>query len=395
MFGQSIAELERAAGRPSADIRLSSEMRQQVRTKIAELGLDPDDTTGPELYHMLQERLREDEVRVLEALQLDITASVPDVFAGVQKFLGGKRVSTACFSLKASVAKRLLKKKNPKATMKALGYRSLDSMLKHEAVAHIYTAALFVESDTWRRGFYDLYAKLQPGDFEQRTIAVTYPRTKRWVSFGEQFIADRKQTVLYFKELGTVVLLPIPERIDGLAIATTVLALHYMNEIRAYSSFIKLQQVKPSFGAVVRRTIHAEPMTTAQLAGQPVPWRVIQRYYGRLRNAIHPEIFEPHVQPEDLQWHDAEAVLARLHPALEFWHTTQYVGMLHDGQPVSMNILDVALGYCNHLSFTDRIVHYMREHVWHELMARYLHQENLELAVQQQLSRELLEPARS
>jgi hypothetical protein len=57
---------------------------------------------------------------------------------------------------------------------------------------------------------------------------------------------------------------------------------------------------------------------------------------------------------------------------------------------VSMNVLDVALSYCNHLHFQDRIVHFMRTSLWHELMARYLHQENLEAAVHQQLSRELL-----
>jgi hypothetical protein len=92
-----------------------------------------------------------------------------------------------------------------------------------------------------------------------------------------------------------------------------------------------------------------------------------------------------------LQWHDAEAVLADLQPALSFWQDTQYVCMLHEDEPVSFNILDVALGYCNRLPFADRIVHFVREHLWYELMSRYLHQENLEAAVHQQLSRELVE----
>jgi hypothetical protein len=132
-------------------------------------------------------------------------------------------------------------------------------------------------------------------------------------------------------------------------------------------------------------------MTSAHLAGQPVPWKVIQRYYGRLKDGVHPEVFEPHVQAEDLQWHDAEKVLTELQPALSFWLDTQYICMIHDGEPVSLNILDVALGYCNHLEFGDRIVHFVREHLWHELMSRYLHQENLEAAVHQQLSRDLVD----
>jgi hypothetical protein len=393
MFGQSIQELERAGGRPGADIRLSSEMVQQVRLKVAELGLDPDDTTGPELYHVLHQRLAIDEQRVRESLKLPANVDSVEVMAAVQKFIASKQVAGTCFALKASVAKQLIKKKPPKLTMKALNYRSLDSMLKHEPIAAIYAAAFLVESAAWQRGLYDQYSKLRPGDFEQRRIAVVSPKTKRWTAFSATYVAAFRQNILSFKELGSVVLLPIPQAIDGLAITMTVLSLYHMNGIRAYSSFIKLQQVKPAFGTIVGRTATIEPMTSADLAGQPVPWRVIQRYYGRMKNALHPDVFEPHVQPEDLQWRDAEDVLAQLHPDLRFWANSEYICALRNDEPVSLNLLDVALSYCNHLHFADRIVHYAREHLWHELMSRYLHQENLEVAVHQQLSRELLEPA--
>ncbi|HET8671645.1 MAG TPA: hypothetical protein VFM05_13790, partial [Candidatus Saccharimonadales bacterium] len=204
-------------------------------------------------------------------------------------------------------------------------------------------------------------------------------------------VSTTKHNILCFKELGAVVILPLSTPVDGLAITSLLLTLNYLNDIRAYSSYAKLQQVKPSFGKVIQETASAEPMTSAQLAGQPVPWKVIQRYYGRNRAGTYPAIFEPHVQAEDLQWHDAEQILAELHPALAFWANTQYICMLHNDEPVSLNILDVALSYCNHLSFTDRIVHFVREHLWHELMSRYLHQENLEAAVHQQLSRELVD----
>jgi hypothetical protein len=391
LFGQSIAELERASGRPSADIRLSSELMAQVRQKIAELGLDPDDTTGPELYQALQERLRGDELHVREALGIADDAIPSEVLSRVQKFLSGHDATNVCFALKATAAKKLLKKKPPKNAMKRLGYRSLDSMLKHESVPAIYAAALITETPSWHRGFREQYAKLQSSDFEQRQIAVVFPKTKRWNEFAEQFVSAAKHNILCFKELGAVVLLPLPSSVDGLTITSLLLTLHYLNDIRTYSSYAKLQQVKPTFGKVVQETSASEPMTSARLAGQPVPWKVIQRYYGRSGAGAHPEVFEPHVQAEDLQWHDAERILTELQPTLDFWINTQYVCMLHEGEPVSLNILDVALGYCNHLPFADRIVHFVREHLWHELMSRYLHQENLEAAVHQQLSRELVE----
>ena len=391
LIGQSISELERASGRPGADIRLSSELMQQVRTKIAQLGLDPQDTNGPELYGALQERLHQDEARIRTALGIADGASSMDVLARVQKFLNDHETTNTVFALKAMSAKRLLKKKAPKNTMKRLGYRSLDSMLKHESTASIYAAALIAETPAWQRTFRDQYAKLQPSDFEQRKMVIVYPKAKRWATMADDFVSNAKHNIVCFKELGAIVILPLTARVDGLAIATLLLTLHYMNDVRTYSSFAKLQQVKPTFGKTIQQTVAAEPVTSARLAGQPVPWKVIQRYYGQLHANKHPEVFEPHVQSEDLQWHDAETVLSKLQPALRFWENTQYVCMLHDGEPVSLNILDVALGYCNHLPFAERIVHFAREHLWHELMSRYLHQENLEAAVHQQLSRELVE----
>ena len=112
---------------------------------------------------------------------------------------------------------------------------------------------------------------------------------------------------------------------------------------------------------------------------------------GWSKDAYHPEVFEPHVQPEDLQWLNGEDILAELAPTLSYWQDTQGLCILHEGQPVSLNALDVALSYCNHLPFADRIVHFVRDHVWHELMMRYLNQQNLEEAVTRQLSRELVD----
>lgn len=364
---------------------------QKVRTKIAELGLDPTDTTGPELYGALQARIKRDETFVREALGIAAAASPDEVLSRVQHFLSRQQTIQNTFALKSTAAKKLLKKKVPKRAMKQLGYRSLDSMLKHESVAEIYAAAAMSESAAWHKGFREQYTKLQPGDFEQRPLSIIYPKAKRWATSAESFVYTTKHNMLSFRELGSIVILPLSAPLEGLAITTVVLALHFANDIRTYSSFVKLQQVKSTFGKIMQQTAASEPMTSAYLAGQPVSWKVIQRYYGRIQPSHHPEVFEPHVQAEDLQWHDAGAVLATLQPALRFWQDTEYVCMLHEDQPVSFNILDVALGYCNKLSFADRIVHFVREHLWHELMSRYLHQENLETAVHQQLSRELVD----
>jgi len=391
MFSQSLQQLEHAAGRPGADIRLTADIIQRMRAKIAELDLDPDDTTGPELFNALQDRLKQSEVTVRDALKLAPDAAPDSVVTAATTFLK-KQEASSFFVLKTSVAKRLLKRKPPKVAMKQLGYRSIDSMLRHESVGEMYAAALIAEPGSWQRSFREQYAKLMPSDFESRKASLIHPTTKRWQKLAAGFVGNARHNLLSFPELGAVVLLPLDQVVDGLAITTILLVSEEMNRIRAHSSYAKLQQVKPEFGTLVQASSVSEPYTAAQLAGQPVPWRMIQRYYARFTGAYHPEIFEPHVQPEDLEWKNGEDALAALDPSLTFWQDTAHLGLMHEGGVVSCNALDVALGYCNHLSFGDRIVHFVRDNLWHELMIRYLHQENLEAAVHQQLAGELTSP---
>ena len=386
LFSQSIQQLERASGAPRADIHLTTDIQQRTRTKIAELGLDPNDTTGPELYSVLRQRFEHDDAQIRTILKLDNTATSIDVLTRVEEVIAGAEIPKHCFALKASVAKRLFKKKVPKNAMKRLGYRSIDSMLKHEPIANMYAAALIAESASWQKQFHELYQDLHPNDFEMRKMQVVMPRSKKWDELAAEFAAGAKHNLLPFKELGVIVMLPMAGRVEGLAITSLLLAFHAMNDIRAFSSFIKLQQVKFEFGAIVRDASVDEPHIAAQLAGQQVTWRTIHRYFARFQEAYHPEIFEPHVQPEDLSWAQAEEILAQLSPSLNFWRDSHNLAMMHEGQPVSCNMLDVALSFYNQLSFSDRIVHFFRDNVWHELMLKYLNQKNLEDAVGRQLS---------
>jgi hypothetical protein len=393
-FSQSIAALEQASGLPSEDIRLSSEIMQRVREKIAELGLDPNDTTPEELYEVLHERLRSDDALVRKILNISDDASPTEVVSLVSTFLERLLQPEDCFVLKTSVARRLLKKNPPKVAMKKLGYRSIDSLLKREHPAIVYTATFIVEGSQWHKKYRALYTKLTPSDFEARKIAFHNPSGKYWDKLAREYIASSHRNIFCFKDLGDIVLLPLEEKIDGLAIMQLLMALDNMNDIRAQSSFAKLQQVKSDFGDIMRCTSMTEPLTTAVLAGQPVSWRMIQRYYGRASDRLV-AAFEPHLQAEDLRWHDAEEVLTELNPRLSFWRQTQCLCLMDKDGPVSMNILDVALNYCNHLPFSERVVRFLRDNLWHELMSRYLHQRNLEDALQQQLSAELInaEPA--
>ena len=388
-FRLGLRQLERAGGAPSADIRLSAELQQAVQAALRELGLDPHDTTGPELYNALMERVKQDDTALRELLS--IGSEDTELSLKVQRLVTKLEIPKKTFALKSSVAKRLLKKNPPKKAMKQLGYRSIDSMLKHETVAQLYAAAAITETAAWHRQLLNSYKSLGATDFESRPISVVAPLNKRWEKLAIEYVGDVKHNIMSFKELGAVVLLPLPAKtVDGAALAITLLTLHAINDIRITSAYLKLHQVRPDFGELLTKTARSDPYTQASLLGEKLPWKLIHRYFAQ-SDSYNADLFEPHVQPEDLKWEPAEAVLGALHARLEFWGKSAYLALLDQGRPVSLNFTDVVLSFCNKLPYEQRIVHYFRDHLWHELMLRYLHQDNLEQMVHEQLGDELVD----
>jgi hypothetical protein len=388
-FRSGVQRLEQASGHENTDIRLSTDITHATKRKLRELGLDQHDTTAKELYAVLGIRLAADDERL--HAKLTEKYGEGDALEHIVKELGAVPIPKSCFALKAAVAKKLLKHDPPKKAMKALGYRSLDSMLKHEAPSHIYAAAQLSEGATWQKHLLDSYKKLHASDFEIRDMRVEHPSSARWQQLAETVVAQKRHNVLSFKELGTVVLLPLPsERPAGAALTSMLLALQAMNEIRSAGTYLKLSQVRPHFGAILQSVIRDEPQLNAGVFEEPVSWQIIQRYYGRFTDRFRAELFEPHVQPEDLTWHSIEKVLGYIDERLDFWRQTTHLGLLHEHQVVSMNIIDVALNYVNKLPFEQRVVSYCRESLWHELVIRYLKHENVEESVLGGLRSELV-----
>lgn len=390
-FRQQLMRLEQAAGLPGADIRLMMEIVNETRGKLRDLGLDPHDTTGPELYAALHAKLLRDEVQVRAALNMRADGSPQAVLEAARAYLAKMKLPSQTFVVKQSVMRSLIKKLQPKATMKRLGYRSLDSMIKHEPAALLLAATSIAESPEWHRRRLEAYKKLRARDFEVRKVSFHLPATKRWPELAAEYTAKAKHNMLVVPELGAVVVLPLEHDLPGLAITTLLLGVDSVNEMRALGSYLKLQQVKPDFGGHFTEALLHEPLTAAEFAGERLPWKALQWFYGRGHSQYYPDAFEPYVQPEDLSWHDAEDLLAHLHPSLEFWQGSQLLALLDTkGHTVSLNMLDVALSVCNGLSYTERIVRHMRMSLSRELMARYLHHDNLHALLLGKLDAELV-----
>lgn len=394
-FRLGLQKLESANGGPNTDIRLTTEVLRQTQAKLRQLGLDPRDTTAEELYHALQERIKADDKRLTRTLRTRAATHVSaeaEVVAGMVHVLKELPDSKRCFALKASTLKSIIKSVPPKKAMKRLGYRSLDSMLKHEPPVSIMAAAWLSEGSTWRHRLKDSYKHLQPSDFEDRSISMVQPDSKRWHELAEDTVSRTKHNILCLKELGALVFLPLSDKAPaGAATASLALALHELNEIRAAGTFLKLCQVRPDFGSLVQTVVSDEPRLNSSLLDQPVPWHLIQRYYAQLTHHVQDDALEPHLRLEDIAWHPIEETLSAIEPCFAFWQQGAHLGLLHDRQPVSLNVVDAALNYCNGLPFEQRIVHYFQRSLWHELMLRYLKHESVEQTVMSQLQPELAE----
>jgi len=406
IFHQGIQQLETASGGANEDIRLTTEIVHGVQRHLRQLSLDPHDTTGRELYHALMQRVRDDNKAFLEL------ARASNIQAGgfiheaqttrlIERFMGSLNMPKEVFALKSVAAKRLLRKSPPKRAMKQLGYRSLESMLKHESCALIFTAAHLMESASWHKAVMVGYRHLSAGDFESRPAQVLAPTGVRWEQISKDHVLQTKQNVVGLREFGAVVLLPLPElRMEAAPFAVMLLAIQALNDVLAASTYLKLHQVRPDFGVVVAHVARNEPLAVAEVAGSTLPWKMVHRYFARTPQAYNSDLFEPHVQQEDLRWHAAEDILAKLHPRFEFWQDTSHLGLLarpemssktRQSGAVSLNLTDAVLNFCNVLPYERRLVRYFREHVWSELMLRYMRQSSIERTVHDQLSGQLVD----
>lgn len=394
LFSLSIRQLEQLSGREKMDVKLLAEIQQTANHRMKEIGLDPHDITGLELYRALENKITQDNERVTRIIGGKDHSDVNHIVPYIIKAAKATKTNWQCWALKRSVAKDMLREMPPKKMMKHLRYRSINSMLKNEPFDEIYTALRFTEGEDWLNQYNELFKKVSASDFESRKINLIIMDHDKWVDLAGSFTKKKLHNITHTKELGTIVVVPMHvSHMRGLTLKSLPLIYHYINEIRLYSSFFKLKSTKKNFGEEMVDTLIADPGDAAVLAGQNIHWRVIQRYFGKLKSEYHPEAFEPHVHPEDLHWRKAEEMLFDLDPKMGYWRDLDYVGLMQDdGRPVSFNMVDVSFGYSNEKTYDSRYTYHFRESLWNEIFMRYMGNKNLEKQILNQLDNDMIAP---
>ncbi len=394
LFTISLHDLEKTSGRNSVDVKLMSDILASSFEAMRLLGLDHNNTTGKEFYRALLARIEADNMRVAKLVggkdPDDIRVMVPKLVATANKVKFNRKV----FVLKHEKAKELLRQMPPKNLMKHLGYKKIDDLFRNEPFGELYTALRFSEGPDWLNRYDELFKTVQAKDYEERDLEIIVMNHEKYVDLAKHFVEKKFHNVTHTKELGTIIVVPVQKpRWKGLTLKTLPLLFHYMNEVKLYSTFFKYKsKTVKKFGEVVVETLIADPASGSQMAGRHVHWRVIQRYFGKIKDEAHPEAFQPHLQPEDLHWRRAEELLYELDPKMKFWKDRDWVGMMFDDQPVTTNIIDVSLSYSNEISYDDRYVYHFRESLWNEIFARYMGMPVLEKQILEQLDNDMVIP---
>jgi hypothetical protein len=383
-FSQAIHEFESATGNRGVDIGLSTEIERQVQDVLRQLGLDQRDSTPQEIYHALQALAQRHDEFIGNITGRPNLANPQELSLVLGEVLYHLDIDRQTWAIKPSVMRRLLKANPPRVVMKKLGYRSADSMIKRENVAELLLGARMLESAAWMTRLLKSYKKLTSSDFETRSIQIVAMRPERWQGIEQQFMRQKQHTIMHSKELGAIGVLSLQGKPRaGSTTMTYLLTLHYLNEIKSYSSLFKLKQVDSAFGELVAHTLMHDPSDAADILGRPIHWKSLRRHFARSGSGV-PEAFQPHVSDEDVAWTPAEDALYRLEPALKFWQGLEYVGLAAE-HPISCNLLDNTVSLVNGLEYGHQATTHMQAALGNELLSRYLSHKQLSDHVIQQL----------
>lgn len=373
-----VHRLEHRSGQPGVDIRLSGEIFGAAHIKARALGLDPHDTTARELYQALLNTTKLHDGFMMRYFGLKSDASNVEIVERVALVLSKLHLHKTVWTIRSSTAKKILHANHPKNLQKLLGYRSQESMFKREQALLLLAASQYTEPSSWRQKYHAQLKKMTPMDFEPRQLSIDALTSKHWQRAARAMVSHTSADVLHNELTGNILVLPIRGAVrNGLALFTAASVLHFVNELKSKSSFLKYHQMQPDFGKLLVNVLKHDHAQHIPVVGQDVHWRSLHRLFGK-QSGNHPEVFHPHVQAEDIAYRRAEDVLFKLEPALHFWHNMDYVGWPTPAGPVSFNLLDNLVNLVNNLSFEDRVSYHLAPAVWDELYARYMGQASLQ-----------------
>jgi hypothetical protein len=365
-FAHEVENMERLCGRPGVDIKLSLKLKQSHPRAIKKLGLDPGDTSGEEFYEALKHRLQSDDKRIAEMIGAGGNDTPETINKKTIGYIDKKISMPDAWQLKGTFIRKVLKKYPPKTLMKATGYRSVDSLLKREQLAEVIALSRSVDGK-WYEKVSEEYKKAVATDIEQKPVRVLSVKSAR-IGRIQKTVRINGGQVSSVNELGSIVIIPAASRFRADVIASVVVLIEALREIKLTSSLLKFLTVRKDFGKLAFELINGGYKSSDNIL--PVSWSAICHF--AYKNRIVPEFVQPHITQEDLDVSPVVTDFCLTFPELNFWFGLDSLAVLDDNLPVSCNLIDVVLNTCNDVPYKKRVNDYIRRSLADEFYGNYL-----------------------
>jgi hypothetical protein len=371
---ETIKRLESRSGEPAVDIRLTSDIHAQIHITIRALGLDPQDTQPRELYAGLQNLAALHDSFIRRRFNLKAGVDTGNFPAEIKYIYNRLRFNKRSWGLRNSTIKRLLRENIPKQVLKALNYRTADSLIKREDAELLLFLAQKLEPKTWLLKFEKQLLTLNSADFEDKTFRVRDVTGSRYESVTTK-LSDQFHTMIFSLPLTSSIFVfkPMSNYRGGMSLLGLCMAIKETTKNQFLHSQLKHHQLQGNFNQQLVDVFKQPSYKQATLAGQSFGWDIVHRHYGKNYIDDQPVSLKPHLHPDDLAYRRAEEVLFRAEPALSFWHETDYVGIKNEDKVISFNIIDVLINMVNKIPFDSRVSAHLQQAVWDELLLRYMH----------------------
>lgn len=378
-FSHTIRHWEQMTGNTGHDVRLVSDIAHARKQALKELQLDHGDTTPRELYYALRHRAQQTAHELERELAITDDMSPDEMLERVISFINKLPVNRETWTIKPAVIKQLLIKQAPKKTMRVLGLRSIDSVLKRSSSCELLTLAYQIESPEWSKKMRQSLKKLQPSDF-QTSASITYQLSASRAQKIRKSDYATARIIAPNYETGTIVVIPPSRRFKLDVLALTLSLLETLYELRIYSAHFRAISVDAKFGARLYTALQEGVSSSPQNA--TISWRVLQKHFNHDASTFT-QIEQPHLQYDDVIIEAPLQVLSSVLPTGKFWSNTTYVFMSDSEKPVSMHILDVVTNASNELPYEKATMFHLQQQLWEELGLRYLQHGSMQREVLQ------------
>lgn len=378
-FSHAIKNWEQASGKKGHDIRLVSEISRARLNALKTLNLDQADTTSRELFFALRHRATHTNDELEKVLSVTPTDTPTELINKIITFIDGLTINRDVWVVKHAVIKQILLKHCPKKTLKVLGLRSIDSVLKRTSATEILALAYQLESPEWVVKLHAHHKKFKPTDFQvtrSQIFAVNETRALKLQKGGY----SSPRIIVPNYETGTVMIVPPAKRFTLDTLALTLAILQTLYELRVYSAYFRLNSVKDNFGTRVHSILHDG--LGGSIQETEIGWKVLQRYFNQKPESFA-AIEQPHLQQEDIALRTPFDVLIEHIPSIEFWRDHAHVYMFDGDRPVSLHVLDVVTNASNNLPYENSVHLHLSQQLWEELGLRYLDDEKIHTHVAQ------------